>query len=226
MRIALADDSALFREGLLLLLATADVPVTLQARTGEELLANLADDPLDAVILDIRMPPTFTDEGLATAERVRELLPDVAILVLSAYVEPSYALRLLKDGGRGLGMLSKDRVADLPTLLDALRRITAGETVVDHEIVTRLLTQPSRTRDLDRLSQREQDVLRLMAEGRSNGGIAESLHLSERTVESYTASIFDKLGIASEKSDNRRVRAVLTWLRESRLPAAGLPPGQ
>jgi DNA-binding NarL/FixJ family response regulator len=219
VRVALADDSALFREGLRLLLETAAIDVVAQARTGAELVAAVAEDPPDAVVLDVRMPPSFTDEGLVTAESLRAAHPGIAILVLSAYVETSFAVRLLRNGSAGLGMLSKDRVADLPTLIDALTRITSGETVIDQDVVTRLLTQPSRTRDLDRLSEREQDVLRLMAEGRSNSGIALALHLSERTVETYTANIFDKFALAADRVDNRRVLAVLTWLRESSAPS-------
>jgi DNA-binding NarL/FixJ family response regulator len=218
VRVALADDSALFRDGLRLLLDSADVTVDTLARTGDALLAQIEDDPPDAVILDVRMPPTYTDEGLAVAERLRERHPGLAILVLSAYVDPSDAARLLASGGRGLGLLSKDRVADLDTLVDALTRLTAGETVIDEQIVAALFRRPTRARDLGALTSREREILALMAEGRANTAIARELHLSERTIEAYSTTIFDKLGIPASRRDNRRVLAVLAWLRGSSAP--------
>ncbi len=218
MRVALADDSALFRDGLRLLLDSAQVEVSTWARSGEELLALIHDDQPDAVILDVRMPPTFTDEGLAVAERMRALYPGLGILVLSAYVDPSYAVRLLTKGGRGMGLLSKDRVADVATLVDALTRLHAGETVIDQEIVAHLFSRPTRARVLGSLTAREREVLALMAEGRANAAIAEALNLSERTVETYNAGIFDKLEIPAKRSDNRRVLAVLAWLRDEQAP--------
>jgi DNA-binding NarL/FixJ family response regulator len=220
MRVALADDSALFRDGLRLLLSSANIEVTAQARTGIELLALIEADPPDAVILDVRMPPTFSDEGLAVAEQLRERHPTLAILVLSAYVDPSYAVRLLAHGGQGFGLLSKDRVADLATLIDALSRLHAGESVIDQQIVSHLFSRPTRARDLEDLTARERDVLELMAEGRANAAIAARLHLSERTVEAYNATIFEKLKIPANREDNRRVLAVLAWLRDAQ---AGTP---
>jgi DNA-binding NarL/FixJ family response regulator len=213
VRVALADDSLLFREGLRLLLRDAEVDVTASTKDGAELLDAVADDPPDAVILDVRMPPTFTDEGLGAAEQLRRRHPDIGILVLTAHVDPSYAPRLLGTDGGGIGLLSKDKVADLPTLLDALTRLCRGETVIDQEIVAQLFSGPTRTRALSSLTRREQQVLALMAEGRANAAIAERLNVSERTVEAHIADIFSRLRIPAGRSDNRRVLAVLAWLR-------------
>jgi DNA-binding NarL/FixJ family response regulator len=212
VRVALADDSILFREGLHLLLGGADVSVTASTHDGDELLAAIADDPPEAVILDVRMPPTFTDEGLDVAQELRRRHAAVGILVLSAHVEPSYAVRLLSPDGRGMGLLSKDKVADLPTLLDALTRLCRGETVIDQEIVANLFSGPPRSRALTALTHREQQVLALMAEGRANAAIAERLSVSERTVEAHITDIFDRLRIPAGRDDNRRVLAVLAWL--------------
>jgi DNA-binding NarL/FixJ family response regulator len=213
MRVALADDSVLFRQGLALLLETAGVEVTAHARTGDEILTRVSADPPDVVVLDIRMPPTFTDEGLAAAERLQARHPQVAVLILSTYGETPYAVRLLKNGSCGLGYLLKDRVDDIHRLRDALARLSAGESVIDPEIVTRLLTRHQRASDLDQLSNRERAVLRHMAEGRSNCGIGQQLFLSPKTVETHVANIFAKLGLPAASDDNRRVLAVLTWLR-------------
>jgi DNA-binding NarL/FixJ family response regulator len=213
MRVALADDSTLFRQGLALLLEDHGVGVTAQLATGDQLLAAIRADPPDAAILDIRMPPTFTDEGLVLADRIRELHPSVAILVLSTYAETPYAIRLLQGGGRGVGYLLKDRVADASALIGALQRITSGEAVVDADIVATLVAQQHRAKQLDPLTTRERDILRLLAEGRSNAGIGKILHLSPKTVEPHVASVFLKLGLSSDAHDNRRVLAVLAWLR-------------
>jgi DNA-binding NarL/FixJ family response regulator len=213
VRVALADDSILFREGLHLLLGGADVHVTASTHDGAELLEAVAEDPPDAVILDVRMPPTFTDEGIGVAQQLRRQHPDIGILVLTAHVEPSYAARLLSSDGRGIGLLSKDKVADLPTLLDALTRLCRGETVIDQEIVADLFSGPTRTWALRTLTPREQQVLALMAEGRANAAIAGRLNVSERTVEAHITDIFDRLRIPASRSDNRRVLAVLAWLR-------------
>ena len=213
MRVALADDSTLFRQGLALLLEDHGVDVIAQLATGDQLLAAIRADPPDAAILDIRMPPTFTDEGLLLADRIRELHPSVAILVLSTYAETPYAIRLLQGGGRGVGYLLKDRVADASALIGALQRITSGEAVVDADIVATLVAQQHRAKQLDPLTTRERDILRLLAEGRSNAGIGKILHLSPKTVEPHVASVFLKLGLSSDAHDNRRVLAVLAWLR-------------
>ena len=215
MRVAVADDSALFREGLVALLAASGVEVVVQARSGDELEARLAGELPDAVIVDIRMPPTFTDEGLVTAQRLRERRPGLAVLVLSTYTETAYALRLLASGAEGIGYLLKDRVDSPQALVDALDRLVAGESVIDPGIVTRLLTKPGPS-PLDRLSERERVVLRLIAEGRSTTGISTELGVSPKTVETQIASIFSKLDLPAEGDTNRRVLAALTWLRESR----------
>ena len=213
MRVAVADDSALFREGLARLLTDAGAEVTVQAKTGVELLARIADAPPDVVVLDIRMPPTFTDEGLATAETVRDRHPGVAVLVLSTYAESAYAVRLLEHGAAGVGYLLKDRVDSARTLVDSLSRLQAGESVIDPDIVTRLLTRRGRSA-LDELTPREQLVLSLMAEGRSTIGIGAELGVSVKTVETQIASIFNRLDLPATVDTNRRVLAVLTWLRE------------
>jgi DNA-binding NarL/FixJ family response regulator len=214
MRVAIADDSALFRDGLTQLLTAADMRVVAEAKSGDELLVRISADPPDAAILDIRMPPTFTDEGIRTAGEIRSRFPGVAILVLSTYAETSYALTLLRDGAAGMGYLLKDRVDSVQALIDALTRLVAGESVIDPDIVTRLLARPGRSR-LDTLTSRESEVLAMMAEGRSTIGISEQLHVSPKTVESQVSSIFTKLDLPSAADTNRRVLAVLTWLRES-----------
>lgn len=213
MRVALADDSALFREGLASLLTAAHVDVTVQARSGAELLARVAKDLPDVAIVDIRMPPTFTDEGLVTAEQLGDAHPEVAVLVLSTYAEPRYAMRLLASGRGGIGYLLKDRVADVPDLCESLRRLCAGEPVIEPSLVERLMRRQRVNGSLAVLSDRERDVLRLMAEGRSNAGICHALSLSAKTVERHVGSIFSKLCLLPGDDDNRRVLAVLTWLR-------------
>ncbi|MEX5708286.1 DNA-binding response regulator [Parafrankia soli] len=215
MRVAIADDSALFREGLAMLLNAAGVQVIAQAAEPDKILAHIADEPPDVVILDMRMPPTFTNEGLVTAERIRGLHPGVGVLVLSTYADIRYAVRLLGDGRGGTGYLLKDRVEDVGNLLDGLRRIADGRLVVDEEIVAGLLTHRRKAEALDRLTKRERAVLREMAEGRSNAGIAVRLHLAAKTVENHVASVFTKLEMPVSGDDNRRVLAVLAWLRSS-----------
>ena len=193
--------------------------VTVEAKTGDELLARIAAAPPDVVVLDIRMPPTFTDEGLATAEAVRDRHPGVAVLVLSTYAESAYAVRLLQNGAAGVGYLLKDRVDSARTLVDSLARLQAGESVIDPDIVTRLLTRRGPS-PLDGLTPREKLVLSLMAEGRSTTGIGTELGVSVKTVETQIASIFNRLDLPVTADTNRRVLAVLTWLREQpRTPA-------
>ena len=215
MRVALADDSALFRRGLAALLRSSGVTVICEARDATELLHCVDSDPPDAGILDIRMPPTFTEEGVVAAETLRQTHPKVAILLLSTYTQTEYALRLLDSGSAGMGYLLKDRVDDIDTLRTALDRLIRRESVVDPEIVTRLLTRHNRKQQLAGLSDRERNVLQLMAEGRSNAGISETLFLSVKTVEAHAATIFAKLGLHAAAQDNRRVLAVLTWLRSN-----------
>ncbi len=216
MRVAVVDDSGLFREGLAMLLEAAGVQVAIQAKSGQELLAILRRPDavaLDAVVMDIRMPPSFTDEGIVAAHELRREHREIGVLVLSTYAETAYAVQLLEPGAGGLGYLLKDRVDDVVSLRDALERVIAGETVVDPQIVQRLLARRGRAPVVDRLSDREREVLTLMAEGRSNAGIARRLHLGIKTVEGYVASIFARFGLSADSDDNRRVLAVLSWLR-------------
>ncbi len=208
----ICDDSALFRRGLALLLADVGVDVAGEAAEVAELRALMAGAAPDAVVLDIRMPPTFTDEGLTAAAELRRAHPHLGVLVLSTYAETAYALRLLEIG-TGVGYLLKDRVDDATAVRDALERVVRGETVVDPDIVTRLLTRHRHTDRLDRLTARERTVLALMAEGRSNAAIARRLHLSEKTVESHIATLLAKLDLEPAPDDNRRVLAVLAWMR-------------
>ena len=215
MRIAIAEDSALFREGLELQLARSGLEVVVTARTGEELLARTAGKHIDAVILDVRMPPTFTDEGLRTAEELAARDPGIGILMLSAYSETGYVTRLFAGGNARRGYLLKDRVDNARTLCDALERICQGESVVDDSIVKRLLTRQDHLRKLAVLTEREQQVLQAMAEGRSNAGISKVMNLAEKTVEAHGARIFAKLGLLGAEDANRRVLAVLAWLRAS-----------
>ena len=216
MHVALCDDSTLFREGLAGLLASSGVRVVLDARDGDELLRRLdLVDPPDVVILDIRMPPTFTDEGLVCALAIRELHPGVGVLVLSTYAETAYAARLLERATGGIGYLLKDRVDDVGTLLDALHRIRVGETVVDPDIVRRLLERRRRSSVVERLTTREREILEQMAQGRSNAGIARQLNIGIKTVERHIANLLASLDINAETDDNRRVLAVLTWLRST-----------
>ncbi len=220
MRVVIADDSTLFREGLAMLLASSGVEVVAQYAEADELVRALPQTRPDAVILDIRMPPTFTDEGLVAAELIRRQHRGIAVLMLSTYAETPYALRLLGDGSGGLGYLLKDRVDDVAALQDALRRVTEGRLVLDEEIVAGLLAHRRHSDELARLTPRERSVLGHMAEGRSNQGIGGRLHLAPKTVENHIAGVFNKLGMPASTDDNRRVLAVLTWLR-----AAGAGPG-
>jgi DNA-binding NarL/FixJ family response regulator len=214
MRVAIAEDSALFGQGLTMLLTAVDVVVTVHAATGDELLVRIADDPPDVAIIDIRMPPTHTDEGFHTARTLREQHPEIGILLLSAHAEPTYVARLAALGSTRLGYLLKDRVANIDALCDALNRINTGENVIDPEIVSLLLGVDNQGQLLEKLTERERGVLRLMAEGRSNNGIGAELHLTPKTIEKHIAHIFVKLGLnSSDHATNPRVHAVLTWLR-------------
>jgi DNA-binding NarL/FixJ family response regulator len=212
VRVVIADDAALFREGLAHVLTAAGLDVVATVADADQLLAAVRSAPPDAVVVDIRMPPTHRSEGLDAARRIRSEQPEVGVLVLSQYVEPTHALRLLEEGTAGVGYLLKDRVADVRDVVDALRRVAAGGSVIDPEVVAQLLGRRRRT-PLEGLSQRERAVLALMAEGRSNSAIAESLYLSPKTVEAHVRSIFTRLGLAPDQDDHRRVLAVLTFLR-------------
>jgi DNA-binding NarL/FixJ family response regulator len=213
MRIAVADDSLLTREGVVHLLTGQGHEVIGQAATADTLLSIVEVSHPDAVVVDIRMPPTHTDEGLVAAQRIRVTQPDIGVLVLSQYVEPTYAMRLIEERPDGVGYLLKDRVFDAAVLDDALRRITEGETVIDPTIVS-LLFRRRRTADpLDDLSERATQVLGLVAEGLSNHAIAARLHITERTVESHITKAFLHLGLTDDPNSHRRVLAVLAYLR-------------
>jgi DNA-binding NarL/FixJ family response regulator len=215
MRLAIAEDSGLFRSSLALLLHAYGAEVTVTVPSGAELLAAVRTSPPDAAILDIRMPPSFTDEGIRTAAALRDLYPQVGILVLSTYAETRYASQLLETVSTGVGYLLKDNVTDAGTLMEGLARVAAGETVMDPTIVRRLLHRNRKPSNIDSLNEREREVLRHMAEGRSNVGIAKELHLSPRTVETYVTSVFTKLRLDQTDTENNRVRAVLAFLRSA-----------
>lgn len=218
MRVALADDSTLFRRGLRSLLTAVDIEVVFEVADATALLAHAAVERPDAVIVDIRMPPTFTDEGLLAAELLKTHYPEMGVLVLSTYSETAYAVRLLERGGRGVGYLIKDRVDDVSALVDALRRVCAGRSAIDEDIVARLIAQQGRASQLADLTPRELDVLRHMAEGRSNIGIGQALGLATRTIEAHVASLFLKLQLPPDEDDNRRVLAALKWMRAGSRP--------
>jgi DNA-binding NarL/FixJ family response regulator len=213
MRVVIADDAVLFREGLARVLEGAGIRVAGQAGDAEALLARVRADPPDAVVVDIRMPPTHTSEGLDAAERVRAEHPQVGVLVLSQYVETHHAMQLLAGGARGVGYLLKDRVADVAEVVDAVRRVAGGGSVIDAEVVAQLVGR-RRTRDpIQELTDREREVLALMAEGRSNQAICQRLFLSPKTVEAHVRGIFTRLDLPVTPDDHRRVLAVLAFLR-------------
>jgi DNA-binding NarL/FixJ family response regulator len=203
----------LTREGIVRLLEDAGVEVVGQAEDPDALLRHVQHAKPDAAIVDIRMPPTHTDEGLVAAQRIRSEYPDVGVLLLSHYVEPSYALRLLEEHPERVGYLLKERVFDVAILVDALRRLVDGETVIDPTIVSRLLARRRRADPLSELTPREREVLSLVAEGLSNRAIAARLYITERTVEAHTKQVFLKLGLDADPGTHRRVRAVLAYLR-------------
>jgi DNA-binding NarL/FixJ family response regulator len=215
VRVAIAEDSGLFRSSLVLLLNSLGAEVTTAVPSGAELLAAIGSSPPDAVILDIRMPPTFTDEGIRTAREMRSLHPGVGILVLSTYAETRYASQLLEIVSAGVGYLLKDNVTDADALMESLARVADGGTVLDPAIVRRLMERERKPSMADTLNGRELEVLRHMAEGRSNLGIARELFLSARTVETHVTSVFTKLGLTQSNTTNNRVRAVLAFLRSA-----------
>ena len=215
MRVIVADDSLLFREGLARVLEGAGFEVVGQASNVDELDELLNREKVSLVILDIRMPPTQTDEGLTAAKRIRRQHPEMGVLLLSQYVESHHALDLLGQSSERVGYLLKDRVADLGEFLDAARRVGSGGSAVDPLVVSRLLGQ-KRLRDrLEELTERERSVLALMAEGRSNDAIASELKISPKTLEAHIGTIYSKLGLEPAASDHRRVLAVLNYLRSS-----------
>lgn len=208
----LAEDSALFREGLDRLLREAGLDVAGHAEDADALLHLLEERPPDVVILDIRLPPLHLDEGLRAAHAIRRRWPQVGILLLSQYAEPAYARDVVALGARGIGYLLKDRVADPAELVDAVCRVGAGGSAIDSEVVAGLLRLSRRNAAIDTLTEREREVLALMAEGRSNEAICQRLFLGAKTVESHVASIFSKLELQPARTDHRRVLAVLAHL--------------
>lgn len=213
MRVIVVDDMMLIREGLVAALGQRGVEVVGQAEDADDLLAMVERLAPDVVVLDIRMPPTFSDEGLRAAAELRAANPDVGILLLSQYLESSYAVRLLQEAPERVGYLLKDRITHIATIIDALRRIVDGDTVIDPAIVSRVISRRRRGGSLADLSVREAEVLGLVAEGLSNRAIAQRLTINDRTVETHIAQIFLKLGIDSSPGAHRRVLAVLTLLR-------------
>jgi DNA-binding NarL/FixJ family response regulator len=213
VRVVIADDEVLLREGLDRLLTEAGFDVVGKVGTAGELLDKVRLTRPDVAIVDIRMPPTHTDEGLVAAQEIRESQPEVGVLVLSHYLEARYALRLLEQHPGGVGYLLKERVSDLAVLTDALARLRDGECVVDPTIVARLVSRARPANPVDQLTNREREVLALIAEGRSNKGICDRLFLSPKTVEAHVKHIFMKLGVTESADDHRRVLAVIAFLR-------------
>ena len=212
MRVVIAEDLFLLRDGLTRLLQAHGLDVTAAVDNGKDLLAVLTADKPDVAVVDVRLPPTFTDEGLRAALAARREVPGLPVLVLSQYVEQLYARELLAGGGGGIGYLLKDRVFDSAQFVDAVRRVAGGGTAMDPEVIARLLARNSGDGAISALSPREREVLSLMAEGRSNAAIAQRLFVTERAVAKHTASIFLKLGLQPSDDDNRRVLAVLAYL--------------
>jgi DNA-binding NarL/FixJ family response regulator len=213
VRVVIADDSVLLREGIARLLEDAGFEVIAQSGTADDLMLKVRSYSPDVAVVDIRMPPTHTDEGLRAAQEIREKHPAVGVLVLSQYVEPAYALELLAESAEGVGYLLKDRVSDVGEFASAVKRVAEGGSALDPAIVSQLVGRRRRDDPIDHLTAREREVLELMAEGRSNSGIAERLVVTERAVEKHVTSIFGKLRLPQAPEDHRRVLAVLAFLR-------------
>ena len=213
MRVVIADDSILLREGLARLLAEAGIEVCATVGDADALATSVAEHRPDVAVVDIRMPPTFTHEGAKAATQLREEWPELGILLISQSLESRYAAKLAQAQPAGFGYLLKDRVVDVATLIDAVERVRAGGTVLDPDVVSHLLGRHATRDRLGTLTERERDVLALMAQGRSNRAISRELVLNPKTVESHTASIFTKLDLLPEPDDHRRVLAVLAWLQ-------------
>ncbi|MGY3555149.1 response regulator [Williamsia sp. R60] len=212
MRVVIAEDHVLLRDGLTRILQAHSMDVVAAVDNATELDVALGDASIDAAVLDVRMPPTFTDEGLRAAIKIRASRPGFPVLVLSQYVEQLYARELLESGEGAVGYLLKDRVANVAGFIDAVRQVAAGGTVLDPEVVSQLLTGQRADGPLERLTAREREVLALMAEGRSNAAIAEAMFFSEKAVSKHSNSIFTKLDLPVSADDNRRVLAVLAYL--------------
>lgn len=213
MRVVVAEDIMLTRQGIVRLLRDAGVHVVGEAEDADVLLERVRTLRPDVAIVDIRMPPTHTDEGLVAADRIRAECPETAVLVLSQYVESSYAMRLLAEHPDHCGYLLKERVFDVAILVDALQRVADGETVIDPTVVARLLARKREPDPLDELTERERETLALVAQGLTNRAIGERLFVAERTVETHVKQVFEKLGLAGSPNLNRRVLAVLAYLR-------------
>jgi DNA-binding NarL/FixJ family response regulator len=214
MRVVLAEDSVLLREGVARLLEEAGFEVVGQAGTAEELLLKVRSYSPEVAIVDIRMPPTHTDEGLRAAREIREKYPETGVLVLSQYIEPEYALDLLSESAEGVGYLLKDRISDIAEFAGAVRRVAEGGSALDPAVVGLLVGRSRKDDPLSSLTPREREVLELMAEGRSNQAISERLFITERAVEKHVTSIFGKLRLPADAADHRRVLAVLAYLRQ------------
>jgi DNA-binding NarL/FixJ family response regulator len=212
VRIVIAEDLFLLRDGLTRMLEAHGLEIVAAVDNGDDLVAAVTADPPDLAIVDIRLPPSFTDEGLRAALAARKRVPGLPILVLSQYVEQLYARELLADGTGGIGYLLKDRVFDSAQFVEAIRRVAAGGTAMDPEVIGRLLARNTDNDAVSALSPREREVLGLMAEGRSNAAIGQQLVITERAVAKHTASIFLRLGLQQSEDDNRRVLAVLAYL--------------
>jgi DNA-binding NarL/FixJ family response regulator len=213
VRVAIAEDSLLLRDGIVRLLTSAGIDVPIQCGTAAELLVRVTAEPPDVVIVDIRLPPTHTDEGMRAALHIREHLPAVGVLVLSQYLELGLATQLLGDSADGAGYLLKDRVSDVDEFVASVRRVGTGGSAIDPQIVSTLLRRQRYDDPVERLTRREREVLELMVAGSSNQGIADALVITVRAVEKYVSSIFDKLGLPATPADSRRVLAVLHVLR-------------
>ena len=214
LRVVIADDSVLMREGTARILEDAGFDVVAQAIDGDDLLLKVRSYSPDVAIVDIRMPPTNTDEGLQAAKEIRERHPDTGVLVLSQYVETEYAMELLSESAEGVGYLLKDRVADIPEFVAAVKRVGEGGSALDPSVVSQLVGRRRADDPVGSLTPREREVLELMAEGLSNAAIAERMVVTERAVEKHVTSIFSKLQLPTSSDDHRRVLAVLAFLRE------------
>ncbi|MEU5418508.1 LuxR C-terminal-related transcriptional regulator [Streptomyces sp. NPDC001407] len=212
MRVVLAEDLFLLRDGLVRMLEAFGFEIAAAVESGPELGRALAELKPDVAVVDVRLPPSFTDEGLQCALAARRETPGLPVLVLSQHVEQLYARELLADGSGGIGYLLKDRVFDAAQFVDAVRRVAAGGTAMDPQVISQLLTRRSRDTPMGRLTPREREVIELMAQGRSNAAIAAQLHITERAVTKHTSNIFAKLGLPPSDDDNRRVLAVLAYL--------------